>query len=225
MKLVKSQAYALVKMSKDIVMKHLEVAGRVCYRSEGNITEESADRFIKSIISRGHESVIEHIQVSAIIICERSISHQIVRHRLASHSQESQRYCNYSKERFDGQIRYIIPTWLENEEAELKEYLEYGSSPYISIPGQIWIESMLKSERDYKELIRYGWTPEQARTVIPNSAKTELMMTMNLREWRHFLNVRGESGADPQIVKLANILLEDLYSYLPAVFEDIVHGK
>ena len=225
MKLEKAQARVLVKMSEELIMKHLEVAGRVCYKSEEHIKTGSADKLISRLINSGHESVIEHIMVSAQIICDRSVSHQIVRHRLASYSQESQRYCNYSKDKFNGKVRIIVPTWLEDEIDLLQEFVEFGGSNRLSLPAEIWIKSMRNDIQCYEKLLKLGWKPEQARTVLPNSTKTELIMSMNLRSWRHFLELRTSPAADPQIRNVAMQLLSDFKSYLPTVFRDIPYGK
>ena len=196
----------LIKLldSKDI-MSTIEKAGRICYKSEGLIKEGSADKFIGGIIKRGHESVIEHISISAIIITDRATSHQIVRHRIASYSQESQRYCNYSKDKFDNEITFIEPVFW-NEESIIKS---------------AWLDAMNNAAKSYFELIALGAKPEQARTVLPNSTKTELVMTMNLREWRHFLKLRTSEAADPQIREIAEMLLAQLNDYLPVIFNDI----
>lgn len=225
MKVLKAQAYVLTKISQDQVMGHLESAGRICYKSEDNIKPGSAAVLVRNLITQGHESVLEHIKVSALVICDRSISHQIVRHRLASYSQESQRYCNYSKEKFDGHVRFIIPTWLENEENLIKDMLVFGYSKQISSQASRWVKSMLSAERNYQDLLSQGWLPEQARVVLPNSTKTELIMSMNLREWRHFLKLRTSKSSDPQIRNLALKLLEDFNSYLPVIFEDIPYEE
>ena len=192
-------------LSKKEIMDMIEKAGRVCYKSEDLIKEDSAEKFIKNIIKKGHESVIEHISISAIIITDRATSHQIVRHRIASYSQESQRYCNYSKDKFNNEITFIEPVFLD-EDSAIKS---------------AWLNAMNNAAKSYFELIALGAKPEQARTVLPNSTKTELVMTMNLREWRHFLKLRTSKGADPQIREIAEMLLVQFNDYLPVIFNDI----
>lgn len=192
-------------LSEKEIMDMIEKAGRVCYKSEDLIKEGSAEKFIKNIIKRGHESVIEHISISAIIFTDRATSHQIVRHRIASYSQESQRYCNYSKDKFNNEITFIEPVFLD-EDSAIKS---------------AWLNAMNNAAKSYFELIALGAKPEQARTVLPNSTKTELVMTMNLREWRHFLKLRTSKEADPQIREIAKMLLVQLNDYLPVIFNDI----
>ena len=188
------------------ILKRIELCGRVCYKSENNISEDSAERFIRNIIKSGHESVIEHEKITVKIICDRGVSHEIVRHRIASYSQESTRYCNYSKDKFGNELTFIKPFfWKENSELY-----------------NIWIEQMQNIEKNYIKLVSLGATPEQARSILPNSLKTEIVVTMNLREWRHFFRMRASKRAHPQMREVAMPLLIKMKELLPAVFEDIV---
>lgn len=179
------------------IMKKLERIGRVCYKSEKNITDESANLFIANIIDKGHESVIEHESITVRAITSRSVSHQLIRHRIASYSQESQRYVKYNN------VSFIIPTGLDK-----KSY-------------DIWKMSMLRSEQDYLRMIRAGAKPELAREVLPNSTATEIVITLNLRSWRHFLKLRTGKGADPKIKELANLILDRFKLELPVIVGDI----
>jgi len=186
------------------IMKKLELCGRVCYKSEDNITDESSDKFIQSIISRGHESVLEHVSFSVRFIVDRGVSHEIVRHRICSFSQESTRYCNFSKEKFGNEITVIKPNFFNSVDEAV-----------------IWEVSCKNSEGMYFRLLDNGMTPEQARSVLPNSLKTELIMTANIREWRHFLKLRTSTAAHPQLIEVTIPLLEELKSILPVLFSDI----
>lgn len=181
----------------------IEKAGRTCYKSEAKITEDSADKFIANIIRRGHESVLEHEKISARIICDRGVTHELVRHRIASYSQESTRYVRYDKG-----LEVVEPCFWSLEKNEL--YYKR------------WEASMLMAERSYKNLIELGATPQEARTVLPNSLKTEIVCTMNLREWRHFFKLRCDTASHPQMRQIAFMLLEKMSKKLPIVFEDIV---
>lgn len=188
------------------VMRRLERAGRVCYKSEGNITERSAEGFIRRLLERGHESVLEHESVTMHVVCDRGVSHEIVRHRLASYSQESTRYCNYASGKFNNEVTFIRPCfWRECE----RKYRQ-------------WLEAMSTAEKIYLEMLTSGASPEEARSVLPNSLKTELYMTMNLREWRHFLRLRTALSAHPQMREVALRIKEILMDKLPVVFADIV---
>jgi thymidylate synthase (FAD) len=145
------------------IMENIENFGRVCYKSESNMKADSASSFVSQIIKSGHESVIEHEKISVKIICDRGITHEIVRHRIASYSQESTRYCNYSQDKFGNELTFIKPFfWKEN------------SQPY-----RIWYEAMQNVEKQYLNLISLNVPPEQARSVLPNSLKTEIVVPMN----------------------------------------------
>ena len=194
------------------MLRKIENIGRVCYKSENRIEEGSAEKFIRGIIKRGHESVIEHENLTVRVICDRGVSHEIVRHRLASYSQESTRYCNYSNEKFSSQISCIdISTGFHydlNNENDIRKY-------------QIWTEAMEAAENYYFQLLDLGAKPEEARSVLPNSLKTELIMTMNLREWRHFFKLRTSQRSHPQMREIALKILNQFIERYPLFFEDL----
>lgn len=187
------------------ILKQIETAGRICYKSENKITSDSAAGFVKSIIKTGHHSVVEHISISVRFICDRGITHEIVRHRLAAYSQESTRYANYSKDKFGNEITVIKPYfWPEGSE----EYLE-------------WETAMKNAEQSYLKLLQNGARPEQARSVLPNSLKTEIVMTCNLREWRHVLDLRCSKASHPQIREIMLPLLAEFHEKIPVLFDDL----
>lgn len=190
------------------VLEVIESAGRVCYKSEDKITDGSAESFVRRLIRSGHESVLEHAVLRARIVCDRGVSHELVRHRLASYSQESTRYCNYSQDKFGGEIAFVLPPW-------------------VSVPAQgkgdyIWVRSMQAAEDDYFALLDLGWSPQQARSVLPNSLKTELVMTANVREWRHFLRLRCAAAAHPQMREVACQLRDQMAAGAPVLAEDLM---
>ena len=187
------------------LLKSIEKAGRTCYKSEDRITEESAKSFVQKLIERGHESVLEHESITVRFICDRGISHEIVRHRLASYSQESTRYCNYSGDRFGSELTFIRPCFLMGK-------------PWAYCA---WDNAMGFAENVYFDLLSDGCTPQEARSVLPNSIKTEVVMTANLREWRHFLKLRTAKAAHPQMRELTVPLLHELQERIPIVFDDI----
>jgi len=206
MKVVNASFEIIDTIRPEEILKNIEKFGRVCYKSESNITEDSASPFISRIIKSGHESVIEHEKISVKIICDRGVSHEIVRHRIASYSQESTRYCNYIKDKFGNELTFIKPIfWAE----ESPEY-------------QIWFSSMENIENTYMQLINLGARPEQARAVLPNSLKTEIIVTMNLREWRHFFKLRTSNRAHPQMREISIPLLQEFKALLPCIFDDII---
>lgn len=206
MRLLKSNVSLESNIQADEVMKHIEKAGRVCYKSESKISDISADDFIGGILKRGHESVIEHISLTFRIICDRGVSHEIVRHRIASYSQESTRYCNYSQDKFGNELTFIVPCFW-NEQSE-----HYKT----------WTESMTTIEEKYFKLLKQGAQPQEARSILPNSLKTEIYVTMNLREWRHFLKLRTSKAAHPQMREIALMIHSILIEKLPILFSDII---
>ena len=190
------------------ILKTIEKVGRVCYKSEDRITEESAKRFVESLMKRGHESVIEHVSLSVRVVCDRGVTHEIVRHRVASYAQESTRYCNYGKDKFDNELTFINPCfWTGDEDKDKKD---------------IWINTMKNIEKQYLELLKIGATPEEARSILPNSLKTEIIITMNLREWRHFFKLRTSNAAHPQMRQVAFMILEIFKEKVPVIFDDII---
>lgn len=199
MKVINPYVEVLTPLNGKAILKHIELCGRVCYKSEDKITEDSAIKFVENIIKRGHESVLEHFSISVRFVCDRGVSHEIVRHRIASYSQESTRYCNYGH----GEVTFIKPLFFEGAELEN------------------WEEAMENAENSYLWMIDEAFSPQAARSVLPNSLKTELIMTANLREWRHFLKLRTSKAAHPQMVEVANPLLVIFQNEIPVVFDDI----
>jgi len=203
MKIVKPSA-ELIWITSD-AEKIIEKAGRVCYKSEDNITTNSYEKFIKILINRGHESILEHASASFKFICDRGVSHELVRNRIASFAMESTRFCNYGKDKFDNQITVIEPPYLNDRER------------------LIWIESCEISEKCYLELLK-SQTPEIARSVLPTCLKTEVVVTANLREWRHIFKLRkfGTSGVPhPQIKEIMDIAFDLIIKECPVIFEDL----
>lgn len=187
------------------MLMRLEECGRACYQSEADGTADGAKKFVQNIIRRGHESVLEHCSFTVRIICDRGVSHELVRHRLASYSQESTRYCAYNRGKFGGEIAVIQPS-----------FWEVGSIEY-----ELWEKGCERSEESYFALIDAGASAQQARAVLPNSLKTEITMTANLREWRHFFKLRCSKAAHPDMRIIAMQALEEAHKYIPVVFDDI----
>ena len=205
------------------ILKKIERIGRTCYKSEQNITEGSAERFVKNIMNRNHMSVIEHVSISIRVICDRGVSHEIIRHRIASYSQESSRYCNYSNDKFDNELTFIKPCWFKSSIEDLNNYIKNKNDfEKLSSGEWVWIDTLKSAEISYFTLIgTCNWTPEQARSILPNSLKTEIVMTMNLREWRHFFKLRCDKAAHPQMREVAYLILDLLNQNIPIIFEDI----
>lgn len=192
------------------ILKNLERAGRTCYKSEEKTNEDSARIFIKKIIEMGHETILEHEKVTVRIICDRGVTHEIVRHRIVSYSQESTRYCNYSSGKFGGEITVIEPYfWSTNDSQDIAKH-------------RVWSVAMRAAEQAYLELIKLGASPQEARSVLPNSLKTEIVMTANLREWRHFFRLRCSPKAHPQMREVVVPMLAEFKRLIPVVFDDIM---
>lgn len=185
-------------------------AGRTCYKSnKSSYTPEEVDTFIRKLIERGHESVLEHLSFTVKFTTDRAIANELVRHRIASFSQESTRYCNYSKDKFNNGLTCLCPVGLYSkdgwEEPEAFIYAAYQTA-----------------EDAYLKLIEMGVAPEDARCVLPLGLKTELVMTANIREWRHILKLRTSSAAHPDVRYLCNQILDELNKYHPYFVFDII---
>lgn len=178
----------------------LEGVGRTCYKSEERITEDSAQKFIKMLDERGHGAMLEHGVISVKFICDRGVSHEMVRHRLASFAQESTRYCNYSKNKFDGEISVIQPCDMPDEEVD------------------DWKDACLYAEAKYMKLLEKGAPPQRARSVLPTCTKTELWVTANYREWQHIIKLRNNPKAHPQMVELMAQVYENFHKEIPELF-------
>lgn len=208
MKILKPSVEFVTPVNGEIVLQRLEECGRVCYKSEDKITDGSAEKFIRGIIKSGHEAVLEHCSFTVKWIVDRGISHELVRHRIAAYCQESTRYCNYGKDRFENEIAVIEPF-----------YLNKGTNGY-----QTWYEACIAAEKAYFELLEFGCTPQEARAVLPTCLKTEVVMTADIREWRHFFRLRCSKAAHPQMREIALQLLDMCCERMPVLFEDVKEG-
>lgn len=204
MKIIEPKVELINSPSYSGLLSLIELAGRTCYKSESKIAEDSAEKFVRNILKRGHEAVIEHGSVTVRFTCDRGVSHEIVRHRLASYCQESTRYCNYSKDGFGGEITVIEPSWCSE-----------GDPAY-----EVWKKACQRAELAYFDLMSIGCSPQESRSVLPNSLKTEVVMTANMREWRHFLRLRTASAAHPDMREVAKMLLTEMKNRYPVFFED-----
>lgn len=182
----------------------IELAGRTCYKSEQRIDTGSAERFVKMLIELGHETVLEHVSASVRFITNRGVSHELVRHRLCSFSQESTRYVKY-----DSNIEFIKPVW-------------WNDAGYSEERKKNWMMAMEHAESAYREAIKLGDKPEQARELLPHALKTEIVTTANLREWKHIFILRCTRKAHPQMRALMLDCLEGFAAEIPAIFAGLV---
>lgn len=179
----------------------IELAGRTCYKTEDKITDASSTKFVEMLISKGHHAMIEFGDIIVRFITNRGVTHELVRHRLCSFAQESTRYVTYN-----GDMEFIRPIWFDS---------------WSPLERLTWYRQMEESEKAYKTLIEAGSQAQQAREVLPNSLKTEIVVKCNIREWRYLFTLRCSKAAHPQIRELMIKLLKDLKTKLPVVFDDI----
>lgn len=186
------------------IIERIECFGRISHKSENKIEDGTAEVFVRNLLKMGHESVLEHVSISVRFICDRGVTHELVRHRLAAYTQESTRYCNYS-----GTIQFIKPLFYRK-----------GTKNY-----QIWYQSCLVSANTYRTLIKQGSKPEEARSVLPNSLKTEIVSTFNLRQWRHVFKMRCNINAHPQIREIMIPTLKRFQKRILIIFDDLIIRK
>lgn len=199
------------------ILKTLETVGRTCYKSEDKITDDSCVNFVQGIINRDHEAVIEHYNITVRLINDRGVSHEEVRHRIASYAQESTRYCNYSKDKFGNEITYID---IKGGMGLDPKVSKLDATTFTMIYDE-WIQACKDAEDHYNKMISLGATPQIARSVLNNSTKTEICITMNLREWRHFFDLRCSPAAHPQMREIAIKLLKAFKMMIPVIFDDL----
>ena len=205
MKLIKPSTEILTPINGMDVLKAIEIAARTCYKSEDKITDDSAKKLVSGLLKSGHEAMIEFVDITVKFICDRGVSHEIVRHRVASYAQESTRYCNYSKDKFGNELSFI--------HNDIDDMDNAGAVDYANTLETI--------ESAYFQLIKDGVAPQMARAILPNSLKTEINVKMNLREWRHFFSLRCAPAAHPQMRELTIPLLEKMHNLVPIIFDDL----
>lgn len=206
--------------------KHIEKIGRVCYKSENLITEdgESAKKFVQMLVNNNHWAMLEHSTLSVMFFVDRGVSHELVRHRLAGFAQESQRYVNYSKDKFKNEINIVDI----RKGIELDPQMKKLSSFEIDAIFSTWFIAMSDAEKSYMELIKLGASPQIARSVLPNSTRTTITITANYREWYHILSLRavGTTGKPhPQMLEVMVPLLKELQEKIPIVFDNLKCGE
>jgi thymidylate synthase (FAD) len=205
MKIIKPSYEILTPIDGGEILKNIEAVARTCYKSHDCIKEGSAEKLVAALIKNQHEAMLEFFDITVKFICDRGVSHELVRHRTGNYAQESQRYVNYGADKHGGEITFIKPYfWDEN------------SCFYAE-----WINAMIGAEECYLYLLKYGATPQEARSVLPNSVKTEINVKNDIRNWRHFLKLRTAKDAHPQMRELTIPLLEELKSKIPVLFDDI----
>jgi len=204
-KVIDPQIFIEESIHGEEILKKIERFGRISHKSEEKIGPGTAEIFVKNLLKMGHESVLEHVSISVRFICDRGVTHELVRHRLAAYTQESTRYCNYS----GGAIKFIKPLFYKK-----------GTKEY-----SLWYQSCLFSAKVYASLIKQGSKPQEARSVLPNSLKTEIVATFNLRQWRHVLKMRCQKAAHPQIREIMIPVLQKFQRKIPVIFDHLIIKK
>lgn len=200
--------YFMSVPESDYALELIEKAGRTCYKSEDKIAPGTAEKLVNRLIASGHESVLEHVNITVRIVCDRGVSHELVRQRICSFSQESTRYANYAGAKFNNEITVIKPFFWETDLAK------YNT----------WLTAMLACEKAYLSLIAAGASAQEARSVLPNSLKTEVVMTTNIREWRHIFKLRCDKAAHPQMRQIMLPMLREFKERLPVFFDDLIYN-
>ena len=229
MRLIKPKVEILDRLDERNVIGRIATVARTCYKSENIRTADKDYALVKRLIDSKHDAMLEFVDVTVKFTTDRAIANELVRHRLASYAQESTRYCNYSKDKFGGELTFIIPSWVDWQivdgifvtEASINSEDIKNIDIYGKGIARNFIENLLQTESTYLTLVRNGWTAEQARAVLPLCTKTEINMKANLREWRHFFKLRCHSTAHPDIRVLALDLLKQMHEQIPVIFDDL----
>lgn len=219
--LIKSSVEVLDPLNGKEVLKRIEKVARTCYKSENKIEENSANKLVGALVRSGHEAMLEFVDITVKFTCSRAISHELVRHRVASFAQESQRYVNYSKDKYDNQITYIIPSWSKIPDGYTTENSDAKEIEQMNDVDKLFLNSLGKAEDAYMSLLKLGLKAQEARDVLPNATKTEINMKCNLREWRHFFKLRCDQAAHPEMRLLACSLLKNFHDNIPVIFDDL----
>lgn len=204
-KIIEPHYEIMTPIDGKVILKHLELCARNCYKSEGSITEESAEKMIKKIIELKHEAMIEHFSISVKFTTDLSFYKDVTRHRVASFAIESTRYCMYAKEKFGSELTVTKPC---NIIEGTPEYAE-------------WLRCMQDIERAYLAMAALGCKPDQCRMLLPHSVKADVILTANLREWRHIIKLRAAKAAHPCIQELMKPLLKEFSEKIPVIFDDL----
>lgn len=215
MRLLKPSFMLINPPAAQDLYRSIEQAGRVCYKSEDRITEDSGEKFCRMLIKRGHEAVLEHETLRVHFTINRGVSHELVRHRLGAICQESTRFCIYE----DG-VQFIIPDWVQMEPGEYTSYIQAAKAAG-NFTSRLWALALKAGEGTYLTLLKHGWKAQEAREVLTNALKTEVIMTNNIRQWRHIFRLRTAEAAHPSMREVMRPLLAGVKQLYPALFEDI----
>ncbi len=208
-KIVAPSVEIITPLDGDAILKHLELCARNCYKSEDKITSDSAKLMVRKLLELGHEAMIEHYNLTVKITCDLGVYKDLTRHRHVSYAIESTRYCNYSKGKFGNELSVIKPC-----------HIKEGTPEY-----ELWLETMQQIEKNYNAMAALGCKPDQLRMLLPHSVKADVIMTANLREWRHIFKLRCAPAAHPTVQEVMKMLLNKLKAEIPVIFDDIPYGS
>ena len=219
MKFIEQSAEIIATNGGDKPLELIELCARTCYQSQDKITEGSAEKMINMLVKNGHLAMIEHLVITMRLITSRGVTHELVRHRMASYAQQSTRYCD-SKD-----MHIIIPSWLRGNDANLlyENYINMKMHPssnlYMCNRTESYFTVLSYIERGYNYMLEQGSTKQEARGILPNDLATEIIVTANAREWLHILSLREDKAAHPDIQYLASLIRNRLTDYCPVLFE------
>lgn len=208
-KIVEPHVEIITPLDGEAILKHLELCARNCYKSEDKITPDSARTMIKKLLELGHEAMIEHYTLTVKLTCDIGVYKDLTRHRLVSFAIESTRYCNYSKGKFGNELSVIKPCHIKENTPEY----------------DLWLSTMQTIEKNYNQMAALGCRPDQLRMLLPHSTKADVIMTANLREWRHIFKLRCAPAAHPTVQEVMDMLLVKLRNEIPVIFDDINYNK
>ena len=207
-KIIEPKVEIITPIDGDYILKHLELCARNCYKSEDKITTDSAKTMIKKLLEMGHEAMIEHFAITVKLTTDVGAYKDLTRHRMASFAIESTRFCNYSKGKYGNELTFMRPSNMEE-----------GSEIY-----NIWYKTMEMIENSYMEMAAKGAKADQLRIMLPHSTKADVIMTANIREWRHIFKLRCAPAAHPSVQEIMLLLLKEFRKQIPIFFEDIPYG-
>ena len=193
-KIAAPKVEVLTPLDGDAILKHLELCARNCYKNEDKITADSARQMVRKLLELGHEAMIEHYNLTVKLTCDMGVYKDLTRHRHVSYAIESTRYCNYSKGKFGNELTVMKPC-----------HIKEGTPEY-----QIWLSTMETIEKNYNAMAELGCKPDQLRMLLPHSIKADVIMTANLREWRHIFKLRCAPAAHPTVQEVMKMLLGTL---------------
>lgn len=221
MRLIKPKVEILDRIDGDQVIADITTAARTCYKSEDVRTKEKDKALVKRLVESKHEAMLEFADVTVKFTTSIGITREIIRHRVASYANESTRYCDYSKDKFNNEITFIIPSHIDVPEGDY----DYQNGDWVDadIGSDIsdWLFVLNHAQTTYRLLRNKGWKAEQAREILPMCTKSEICMKANLREWRHFFSLRCSKAAHPDIRVLALDLLKQMHEKIPVIFDDL----